>query len=114
MGDVVGSGMHAAVTMGRLRSALRAYALEFDDPADVLDRLNRKVMHFEPGQMATVLYLTVAADRSFVQLSSAGHRRPSQRCPIRRPGFCGVNPAHPLGSTNPYGTSPSDLTYTPQ
>ena len=57
MGDVVGSGLRAAVVMGRLRSSLRSYALEFSDPAAVLDRLNRKIMHFEPGEMATVLYL---------------------------------------------------------
>jgi hypothetical protein len=49
MGDVAGSGLPAAVIMGRMRSALRAYALETADPAEVLDRLDRKMQHFEPG-----------------------------------------------------------------
>ena len=39
IGDVAGSGLHAAVIMGRMRSALRAYALETNDPAEVLSRL---------------------------------------------------------------------------
>ena len=43
IGDVAGKGLRAAVTMGRIRSALRAYAMETDDPADVLTRLDRKV-----------------------------------------------------------------------
>src|SRR5213076_2919679 len=55
IGDVAGTGLQAAVIMGRIRSALRAYALEAADPADVLDRLDRKMRHFEPDAMATVL-----------------------------------------------------------
>ena len=47
MGDVEGHGLRSAVVMGRLRSALRAYALEHDDPAEVLSRLDRKLCHFE-------------------------------------------------------------------
>ena len=40
VGDVAGSGLAAAVIMGRIRSALRAYALETTDPAEVLRRLD--------------------------------------------------------------------------
>ena len=54
MGDVAGSGLPAAVIMGRMRSALRAYALETRDPAEVLDRLDAKMQHFEPDALATV------------------------------------------------------------
>ena len=36
IGDVAGAGLKAAVIIGRIRSALRAYALETTDPADVL------------------------------------------------------------------------------
>jgi sigma-B regulation protein RsbU (phosphoserine phosphatase) len=49
IGDVAGSGLAAAVIMGRMRSALRAYALETSNPAEVLSRLDRKMQHFEPG-----------------------------------------------------------------
>ncbi len=76
IGDVSGHGLHAAIVMGRVRSALRAYALEADDPADVLQRLNRKLVHFEAGEMATVLYAQVDATFELVQVSSAGHLPP--------------------------------------
>ncbi len=56
MGDVAGHGIAAAVVMGRMRSTLRAYALETDDPAEVLRRLDRKMQHFEPDATATVVY----------------------------------------------------------
>jgi len=49
IGDVTGSGLQAAVIMGRMRSALRAYALETPDPATVLAKLDAKMQHFEPG-----------------------------------------------------------------
>jgi putative methionine-R-sulfoxide reductase with GAF domain len=76
IGDVVGNGVHAAVVMGRIRSALRAYALETDDPADVLTRLDRKIQLFEPGAMATVAYAVVDPDRTTVTVSLAGHLPP--------------------------------------
>jgi phosphoserine phosphatase RsbU/P len=76
IGDVAGTGLHAAVVMGRIRSALRAYAMETDDPADVLTRLDRKVQRFEPDAMATVLYAVFDADLCDLTLSSAGHLPP--------------------------------------
>ena len=76
IGDVAGSGLQAAVVMGRMRSALRAYALETTDPADVLDRLDRKMHHFEPGALATVLYAVVDPVLDRVRIASAGHLPP--------------------------------------
>ena len=54
VGDVAGSGLPTAVIMGRC--AARSYALETTDPSEVLGRLDRKMQHFEPGALATVLY----------------------------------------------------------
>jgi putative methionine-R-sulfoxide reductase with GAF domain len=81
IGDVAGSGLGAAIVMGRMRSALRAYALETTDPAEVLGRLDRKMQHFEPGALATVLYavLDPALDRAYV--CSAGHLPPVMAVP---------------------------------
>jgi phosphoserine phosphatase RsbU/P len=73
IGDVAGHGLHAAVVMGRIRSALRAYALETTDPADVLSRLDRKVQLFEPDAMATVAYAVLDPEGNALQVSSAGH-----------------------------------------
>lgn len=76
IGDVAGNGLRAAVVMGRIRSALRAYALESDDPADVLTRLDRKIQLFEPGAMATVAYAVVDPARQHLTVSLAGHLPP--------------------------------------
>ena len=83
IGDVAGSGLSAAVIMGRMRSALRAYALEVTDPAEALSRLDRKMQHFEPGALATVLYAVVEPDLSRVRISSAGHIPPVVATPGR-------------------------------
>jgi sigma-B regulation protein RsbU (phosphoserine phosphatase) len=76
MGDVAGSGLAAAVIMGRMRSALRAYALETPDPGEVLRRLDRKMRHFEPDALATVLYAVIDPALDQMRLCLAGHFPP--------------------------------------
>jgi serine phosphatase RsbU (regulator of sigma subunit) len=88
MGDVAGSGLAAAVIMGRMRSALRAYALETSDPGEVLDRLDRKMRHFEPDALATVLYAVIDTARAQMRICLAGHFAPV----IAAPGL----PAEPV------------------
>jgi phosphoserine phosphatase RsbU/P len=76
VGDVCGQGLRSAVVMGRLRSALRAYALDHADPAEVLRRLDRKIHHFEAGSLATAIYARIPPDRNSVHVSTAGHPPP--------------------------------------
>lgn len=76
MGDVEGHGLRAAIAMGRLRSALRAYALDYDDPAEVLARLDRKLCFFESEFSATVVYAVTEAPFDFVTVCNAGHPAP--------------------------------------
>src|SRR5580704_12109127 len=76
IGDVAGSGLPAAVIMGRMRSALRAYALETRDPADVLGRLDRKMQYFEADAMATVLYAVIDPGLDRMDICLAGHFPP--------------------------------------
>jgi sigma-B regulation protein RsbU (phosphoserine phosphatase) len=76
IGDVAGTGLKAAVIMGRMRSALRAYALQTTDPAEVLDRLDYKMRHFEPLAMATVLYAVFSPSLDQVNISCSGHLPP--------------------------------------
>jgi len=99
MGDVAGHGLHAAVIMGRLRSALRAYALDSDDPAEVLSKLDRKVHHFEPGALATVVYGIVPPSRDQVTLSLAGHLPPVLAVPGRPSVFVEAPVDPPIGVT---------------
>jgi serine phosphatase RsbU (regulator of sigma subunit) len=76
VGDVAGSGLQAAVVMGRMRSALRAYVLEAEEPASALRRLDRKIQYFEPNAMATVLYGVLTPESGEFAVSSAGHLPP--------------------------------------
>jgi phosphoserine phosphatase RsbU/P len=77
MGDIAGAGLGAAVIMGRMRSALRAYALEFPGPADVLRKLDHKMQYFEDGDvMATVSYAVLDPGSGQLRISSAGHFPP--------------------------------------
>lgn len=76
IGDVAGHGLGAATVMGRLRSALRAYAIECDDPAATLDKLSENVRHFETSGMATVGYTIMDPKAGRMWLSSSGHLPP--------------------------------------
>ena len=76
MGDVEGHGLRPAVVMGRLRSALRAYALDHDDPAEVLSRLDRKFCHFETDITATVVYAVTEPPFDSITICNAGHPAP--------------------------------------
>ncbi|MCH6161659.1 PP2C family protein-serine/threonine phosphatase [Streptomyces marispadix] len=98
MGDVVGHGLDSAVIMGRTRSALRAYALDSLDPAEVLHRLDRKVQLFEPDAMATVLYAVCEPDLARVHISSAGHLPPAMVSPGSPATFLEVEPDPVIGA----------------
>uniref|UniRef100_UPI0031D49A9B PP2C family protein-serine/threonine phosphatase n=1 Tax=Saccharothrix mutabilis TaxID=33921 RepID=UPI0031D49A9B len=83
IGDVVGHGLAAAVVMGRLRSALRAYALEYEDPAEVLGKLDRKATYFEHNTMVTVAYAVIHTATARMAVSVAGHPLPVVASPGR-------------------------------
>jgi anti-sigma regulatory factor (Ser/Thr protein kinase)/putative methionine-R-sulfoxide reductase with GAF domain len=101
VGDVVGRGLQASVAMGRLRSAVRAYALLTEDPAELLRRLDVQVRHFERDVMATVLCAVVEVDQSVAWVSSAGHPPPVRGLPGRRAELVEVDTDPPIGLTPP-------------
>ena len=77
MGDIAGKGLAAASMVGRLRSALRAYALEGHSPAQVVERLNRLIWtEGQEGQMATLLFVVVDPVEGRVAWVNAGHPPP--------------------------------------
>jgi serine phosphatase RsbU (regulator of sigma subunit) len=113
IGDVAGSGLNAAVIMGRLRSALRAYALEFTDPGKVLSKLDRKASHFEHHAMATISYMIVEPSRRRAQLALAGHPPPALATPTQPADFVTVPADPPIGfglATTGRRSYPIDLT----
>jgi serine phosphatase RsbU (regulator of sigma subunit) len=83
--------------MGRLRSALRAYALDHDDPAEVLSRLDRKICHFEPDALATVTFGLAGAPFTEWRFSSAGHYSPLVAAPGEPAGVAAVPTDRLLG-----------------
>lgn len=97
IGDVAGNGLAAAVIMGRLRSALRAYALEFPDPAEVLGKLDRKAHHFEHHAMATIAYAVLELSHHHVRLALAGHPPPALATPTQPADYLAVPPDPPIG-----------------
>lgn len=98
IGDVTGSGLAAAVIMGRMRSALRAYALETPDPGEVLAKLDAKMQHFEPGAVATVSYAVFEAGLDRVRICLAGHYPPVVASPGQGARLADVAPGILIGA----------------
>jgi phosphoserine phosphatase RsbU/P len=97
IGDVVGNGLPAAIVMGRLRSALRAYALEFADPAEVLGKLDRKASYFEANTLATVAYGVIDTASERMDIALAGHLPPILALPGQEAEFVTVPVGPPVG-----------------
>jgi serine phosphatase RsbU (regulator of sigma subunit) len=96
-GDVAGSGLAGAVVMGRMRSALRSYALEYSDPAEVLGMLDRKMQYFEGEVMATVSYAVLDPASGQLRISSAGHFPPVIAVPGQRGALAEIAVDAPIG-----------------
>jgi len=97
IGDVAGSGLEAAIIMGRMRSALRAYALETRDPAEVLRRLDHKMQHFETDVMATVSYAVLDPASGELRISAAGHFPPVVTAPGQHGALAEIAVGVPIG-----------------
>jgi serine phosphatase RsbU (regulator of sigma subunit) len=103
IGDVMGHDLAAASAMAQIRAGLRAYAVDGDSPATVMNRLDRLVAAFEITPLVTVIYGIVdlpAPDGSrMLRFANAGHLPPL----LRRPD----------GSVTPLGDGVSVLIGTP-
>ncbi|GGZ92476.1 histidine kinase [Streptomyces subrutilus] len=73
VGDVVGSGLPAAATMGQLRSAARALLLENNGPARTLGALDRFGQILPGAFCSTVFCAVIDPAAGTVTYSSAGH-----------------------------------------
>ncbi|KPI33832.1 putative PAS/PAC sensor protein [Actinobacteria bacterium OV450] len=96
VGDVMGSGINAAATMGQLRTAARTLA-ELDlDPAAVLTRLD----HTTTGlghTMATCVIAVYDPHRNQCRIATAGHLPPVRTRPGRPPELLDLPTGAPLG-----------------
>ncbi|MFD9475280.1 SpoIIE family protein phosphatase [Streptomyces nojiriensis] len=75
VGDVMGHGVHAAATMGQLRTATRTLADLGLDPARVLRHLDHITAELD-GTIATCVYATWDPHRSRCRVALAGHPPP--------------------------------------
>jgi anti-sigma regulatory factor (Ser/Thr protein kinase) len=76
IGDVTGHGAEAAVLMGQLRTALRAYALEGSAPDVVVSRLNALALSLGDDAMATLVYVVLDPSLTNGSFVNAGHPPP--------------------------------------
>src|SRR5664280_377291 len=76
VGDVMGKGIHAAATMGQLRSAVRAYAGLGLSAPDLMEALDDRVRELGTGQIASCVYAVVDARSSTLEFANAGHLPP--------------------------------------
>ncbi|MFH9737679.1 SpoIIE family protein phosphatase [Streptomyces roseolus] len=96
VGDVMGSGIEAAATMGRLRTAVRAFADLGLSPGQVLRHLDRIAVGLEPS-IATCLFAVHDPARRRCRISNAGHL-PPVRLPADGPAeLVAVSTGVPLG-----------------
>jgi hypothetical protein len=99
VGDVAGHGVRAAVTMGRLRTAIHTLAGLELPPAESLQQLD-EIMHTlgerEP-HFATCAYAVFDAVNGTCEVASAGHLQPLLVRPDGSNEFLDVTPSPPLG-----------------
>jgi serine phosphatase RsbU (regulator of sigma subunit) len=75
-GDVAGHGLNAAVIMGRVKSALRAYTMLGVSPEEVVELTDRKVTQFEIGTMVTLVCALSRPPYETIRVCLAGHPPP--------------------------------------
>lgn len=82
LGDVCGKGLEAAVTAGRIRSALQALVPFADDHTRLLALLNRALLSWERTPFVTLVLVSAVREGARVRLrvSSAGHPVPFVVC----------------------------------
>ncbi|MFJ9523397.1 SpoIIE family protein phosphatase [Kitasatospora sp. NPDC101801] len=81
IGDVAGHSLKAALVMGELRHALRAYAIEGHDLPTLLGLLDTLLIRLRPTVTATLCLVLLQPDRERIMVANAGHLPPLLRPP---------------------------------
>jgi serine phosphatase RsbU (regulator of sigma subunit)/anti-sigma regulatory factor (Ser/Thr protein kinase) len=76
IGDVAGRGLQAAATMGQLRMAVRAYAIQDSSPVSVMCGVHQLVAHLPIPEIVTLTYLVFDPTTRRLHLTNAGHPPP--------------------------------------
>jgi serine phosphatase RsbU (regulator of sigma subunit) len=97
VGDVTGHGLHAAVMMSQLRTALRAYAVDGGSPGKLLTRLHNFLHHLQPDLYATAVIARFHPDDPTMTWAAAGHPPPVLRGADGRVRVLDAKPGAMLG-----------------
>ena len=97
IGDVTGHGLHAAVMMSQLRTALRAYAVDGGSPGTLLTRLHTFLHHLQPDLYATAVIARFHPAEPTLTWAAAGHPPPVLRTPDGRVHALDEKPGAMLG-----------------
>ncbi|MFJ8630768.1 PP2C family protein-serine/threonine phosphatase [Streptomyces sp. NPDC093568] len=81
VGDVTGHGLHAAVMMSQLRTALRAYAVDGSSPGQLLTRLHLFLHRLRLDLYATAVIARFHPHEPTLTWAAAGHPPPVLRTP---------------------------------
>lgn len=96
IGDVMGSGISAAATMGQLSNAIRTLAGLGLDPGDLMQHVDRSSTGLEQTT-ATCLYAVYDPHHHRCRISNAGHLPPIRTRPGRPPELLDLPTGVPLG-----------------
>ncbi|MFF0203654.1 PP2C family protein-serine/threonine phosphatase [Streptomyces sp. NPDC005017] len=97
VGDVTGHGLHAAVTMSQLRTALRAYAVHGAGPGRLLTQLHQFLHHLRLDFYATAVIARFRPGTGELTWAAAGHPPPVLRTPDGRVRTLDARPGAMLG-----------------
>ncbi|WP_223206434.1 SpoIIE family protein phosphatase [Streptomyces xanthii] len=122
VGDVVGHGLHAAATMGRLRTAVHNFSALDLSPDELLGHLDELVAHIDSDRTvadqdgpavtgATCLYAIYDPSTGRAAVATAGHLGPALVHPDGTVTFpeLPVSPPLGLGATTPFETAELQL-----
>ncbi len=76
VGDVVGRGLTAAAAMGQLRNACAAIALTVEDPALLIEHLDRFALDTPDARLSTMVAAEFDVATGALRIVSAGHLPP--------------------------------------
>jgi serine phosphatase RsbU (regulator of sigma subunit)/anti-sigma regulatory factor (Ser/Thr protein kinase) len=80
IGDVTDKGVPAALVMATSRSMLRAAALQYNSPSEVLAAVNENLVpEIPPAMFVTCLYAIIDTESGEVVFANAGHNLPYVR-----------------------------------
>ncbi|MER7837642.1 SpoIIE family protein phosphatase [Streptomyces sp. NPDC096040] len=109
VGDVMGSGINAAATMGRLRTATTTLTALGLDPAVLLEHLDKTTSGLDHS-IATCVYAVHDPRLRQCRIANAGHLPPARLRPGRPPELLDLPTGVPLGVGGiPFATTTVDF-----